>query len=74
MAASYQIDALNKGFDVIDGARQNDAVKKRGMPGFIDRILHASTRRLRFSVLSTLKDPQNFERHLKNINGVEGTF
>ena len=71
MAASYQIDALNKGFDVIDGARQNDAVEKRGMPGFIDRILHASTRRLRFSVLSTLKDPQNFERHLKNINGVE---
>ena len=72
MAASYQFEASSKGFDVIDGNRREaNSETKRGLPKFVDRILHASTRRLRFSVFSSLKDPENFERHLKTLNGVE---
>ena len=71
MAASYQVDR-SIGFDVIDGSGQSGA--KSGsprLPRFIDRISHASTKRLRFSVSPGLSDPDNFERHLKTLDGVE---
>ena len=71
MAASYQVDK-SIGFDVIDGSGQSGP--KSGsprLPRFIDRISHASTKRLRFSVSPGLSDPDNFERHLKTLDGVE---
>ena len=71
MAASYQVDATT-GFDVIDGtggSKSKDSPPS--LPRFIDRILHASTKRLRFSVSSGLKDPDNFVRHINSLNDVE---
>ena len=68
MAASYQLDAPSAQLNLVDGhAPQSNA----RLPRFIDRILHASSRRLRFSVLSTFKDSQNFERLLKTFEDVE---
>ena len=42
----------------------------RGLPRFVDRILHASKRRLRFSVESDFSDFDNFERHLQSLQNV----
>ena len=68
MAASYQ---LTSGFDVLEGGA--DAVSghaNKGLPSFVDRILHASKRRLRFSVESDFGDFDNFERHLQSLQNV----
>ena len=71
MAASYQINATTTGFDVIDGAARSSAKRHpASLPRFIDRILHASSRRLRFSVVDGFGDPDNFERHLNSLDGV----
>ena len=68
MAASYQ---LTSGFDVLQGGA--DEVSEhaiKGLPRFVDRILHASKRRLRFSVESNFGDFDNFERHLQSLHNV----
>ena len=71
MAASYQVDKTI-GFDVIDGSGGPGAqAGSPRLPRFIDRILHASTKRLRFSVSPEFSDPENFERHLKTLKDVE---
>ena len=68
MAASYQ---LTSGFDVLEGgADAANQQAKKGLPRFVDRILHASRRRLRFSVEPNFGDFDNFERHLKSIHNV----
>jgi len=69
MAASYQ---LTSGFDLLEGgADQVSRHETRGLPRFVDRILHASKRRLRFSVESNFGDFDNFERHLQSFQNVE---
>ena len=69
MAASYQ---LTSGFDLLEGgADQVSMHETRGLPRFVDRILHASKRRLRFSVESNFGDFDNFERHLQSFQNVE---
>jgi Cu2+-exporting ATPase len=71
MAASFQVDATT-GFDVIDGSGgTREKVCPPSLPRFIDRILHASSKRLRFSVSPGLKDPDNFERHINSLDDVE---
>ena len=71
MAASFQVDKTI-GFDVIDGSGGPGAqAGSPRLPRFIDRILHASTKRLRFSVSPGFSDPENFERHLKTLKDVE---
>jgi len=71
MAATYQVDKTIL-FDVIDGSGGPGAqAGSPRLPRFIDRIMHASTKRLRFSVSPGLSDPDNFERHLKTLSEVE---
>ena len=68
MAASYQ---LTSGFDVLEGgAGEVSGHAIKGLPRFVDRILHASKRRLRFSVESNFGDFDNFERHLQSLQNV----
>ena len=72
MAASYQ---LTSGFDVLEGgAGEVSGHALKGLPRFVDRILHASKRRLRFSVESNFGDFDNFERHLKSLQNVARPF
>ena len=68
MATSYQLDSA---FGVVDGGVPASSNRDLGLPRFIDRILHASSRRIRFSVESSLKDHDNFTRHLNSLSSVE---
>ena len=68
MATSYQLDSA---LGVVDGGVSASSNRDLGLPRFIDRILHASSRRIRFSVESSLKDHDNFTRHLNSLSSVE---
>ena len=68
MATSFQIDS---GLGIVDGGASTRASREYVLPRFIDRILHASPRRLRFSVESGFQDPDNFTRHIKSLASVE---
>ena len=68
MATSYQLDSA---LGVVDGGVSHPTKRDLGLPRFIDRILHASSRRVRFSVESSLKDHDNFTRHLNSLPSVE---
>ena len=68
MATSFQLDS---GFGVVDGGASSSAFSDFALPRFIDRILHASPRRLRFSVDQGFKEPENFARHIGTLASVE---
>ena len=68
MATSFQLDS---GFGVVDGGVTPSSTRDFLMPRFIDRILHASPRRLRFSVEPGFKDPDNFARHIGTLASVK---
>ena len=68
MTTSFQLDS---GFGIVDGGASTQTSREYVLPRFIDRILHASSRRLRFSVESGFKDPDNFTRHIKSFASVE---
>ena len=68
MGTSFQPDS---GLEVVDG---DASMTKSGdfvLPRFIDRIFHASSRRLRFSVDTGFEDPDNFTRHIRTLASVE---
>ena len=68
MATSYQ---LPSDFEVLEGGvSASNGHPKKGLPRFVDRVLHASKRRLRFSVESDFEDFDNFERHLHSLPSV----
>ena len=68
MATSYQ---LPSDFEVLEGGvSASNGHPKKGLPRFVERILHASKRRLRFSVESDFEDFDNFERHLHSLPSV----
>ena len=68
MATSFQ---NSSGFGVVDGGASARTSRDPALPRFIDRILHASSRRLRFSVETDFKDPDNFTRHISTLSSVE---
>ena len=68
MATAFHIDS---GFGIVDGGATTRASREYVLPRFIDRILHASPRRLRFSVESGFQDSDNFTRHIKSLESVE---
>ena len=68
MATSYQ---LPSDLEVLEGGvSASNGHPKKGLPRFVDRVLHASKRRLRFSVESDFEDFDNFERHLHSLPSV----
>ena len=68
MVTSLQLDSA---FGVVDGGVSQSRSRDSALPRFVDKILHASKRRLRFSVESGFKDPDNFTRHILSLAGVE---
>ena len=68
MATSFQPDS---GFEVVDGGASMTKSGDFVLPRFIDRIIHASSRRLRFSVETGFEDPDNFTRHIRTLASVE---
>ena len=68
MATSFQ---NSSDFGVVDGGASARTSRDPALPRFIDRILHASSRRLRFSVDTSFKDPDNFSRHISTLSSVE---
>ena len=69
MATSYQ---LASGLDVFDeGAEASIELSKKELPVFVDRILYASKRRLRFRVESDFDEFDNFNRYLQSLPNVD---
>ena len=69
MAASVQV---SQSFESIDGgAFRIEDGKAFKLPKFVERVIHASSRRIRFSVDAEFKDFENFQRHLQTLPSVE---